>query len=216
MWRGFFFALLALTRFVLDVGFLHRPLVAALLWSTLTFELQPAMSVGIFFELLWLDLFPAGTFIPPHALLALTASLTILNCLPEPDMRTTALVLISTLPLAYAGAWVEQRYRKRQNLSYNSLIVWNRRRIIHAYNPTRLVYVAVGEQIAGSFVVFVLSTLALLLGLRLFLPLFPHGAQPGWPMLWIAASLGAILALRLRKAYALAFVSLVIGIVLSI
>ena len=46
-----------------------------MLWALLTFRLQPALSAGIFFELLWLDLFPAGTFIPPHGLLALTAPL---------------------------------------------------------------------------------------------------------------------------------------------
>lgn len=65
---GSFFALLSLTRVAVDLGFVHRPIFAALLWAGLTFSLQPAMSAGIFFELLWLDLFPAGTFIPPHAL----------------------------------------------------------------------------------------------------------------------------------------------------
>ncbi|PKN31367.1 MAG: hypothetical protein CVU63_24290, partial [Deltaproteobacteria bacterium HGW-Deltaproteobacteria-20] len=65
------------------------------------------MSAGIFFELLWLDLFPAGTYIPPQALLSLIATLTILACLPDADMRSTVLVVIATLPLAYLGAWID-------------------------------------------------------------------------------------------------------------
>ncbi len=130
-------------------------------------------------------------------------------------MRTTALLLILTLPLAYLGAWVEQRYRKRQNLSYNSLIIWNRRGITHPYTPDRLVFQALGEMFALHFTVYMLGAATLLAGMRLALPWLAGGPQPGWPMLWIGASAGAILALRVRKAYALAAGSLVVGILLT-
>lgn len=178
--------------------------------------MQPALSAGIFFELLWLDLFPAGTFIPPHGLLSLSATLGVLACLPDADMRTTTLLLILTLPLAYLGAWVEQRYRKRQNLSYNSLIIWNRRGITHPYTPDRLVFQALGEMFVLHFTVYMLGAAALLAGMRLAQPWLAGGPQPGWPMLWIGASAGAILALRVRKAYALAAGSLVAGILLTL
>lgn len=189
---------------------------AALLWALVTFSLQPAISVGIFFELLWLDLFPAGTFIPPHGLLSLCTTLGVLACLSDPDMRTTALVVVLTLPLGYLGAWMEQRYRKRQNLSYNSLILWNRRGVSHPFTPDRLVIQALAEIFAMNLALFLASSSAVLVIVRLAQPLLAGGPQPGWPMLWIAAAAGAILALRMRKAYALAGTTLVIGILATL
>ena len=70
--QRFFFALFFLIRFAFNLGFVHRPLFAAALWALFTWQIQPALGAGIFFELLWLDLFPAGTFIPPQSLLALS------------------------------------------------------------------------------------------------------------------------------------------------
>lgn len=186
------------------------------MWAGLTFNLQPALSAGIFFELLWLDLFPAGTFIPPHALLSLSVTLGILACLPGADMGTTALLLVLTLPLAYVGAWAEQSYRKRQNLSYNSLIIWNRRGVSHPYTPDRLVFQALVEMFVLNFTVYLASASALLAVIRLARPWLAGGLQPAWPMLWIAACAGAILALRVRKAYALAGVSLAVGVLISL
>ena len=130
-------------------------------------------------------------------------------------MRTTALLLVLSLPLAYLGAWAEQRYRKRQNLSYNTLIIWNRRGVTHPYSPDRLVFQALGEMFALNFAVYMLCAAALLATMRLAQPWVAGGPQPGWPMLWIGACAGAILALRVRKAYALAGASLVVGVLLS-
>ncbi len=182
----------------------------------MTWTLQPALSAGIFFELLWLDLFPAGTYIPPQGLLSLSACLSLLSCLPRADMRTTALVLIATLPLAYLGAWVEQGYRKRQNLSYNQLITWNRRGGGHAFTPNRLVFRALVELFAVYFLLHLLCVLALLPILRAVQPWLMNGPQPTWPLFWIAASMGAILALRLPRVYALTGAGLAVGAVFTL
>jgi PTS system mannose-specific IIC component len=190
-----------------------RPLLAALVWAALTWSLQPALNAGVFFELLWLDLFPAGTYIPPHGLLSLTACLSLLSCLPAADMRTTALVLIVTLPLAYLGAWVEQAYRTRQNLSYNQLITWNRRGFGHAYTPERLVFRAMAELFVLYFLLHLACVLVLLPVLRLVQPWLVHGLQPTWPLFWAAAIIGAILALRLPRVYALTGAALALGAV---
>ncbi len=200
----------------MDLGFVHRPIFAALLWAGLTFSLQPAMSAGIFFELLWLDLFPAGTFIPPHALFSLTATLTLLACLPDADMRVTALIVMGTLPLAYLGAWAEQLHRKRQNACYNQLLTWNRSSGVELFAPNRLTVRALGEIFALNFTVFFLCLIPLLSGARLLQPLLSGGAQPTWPMLWIGACAGAILALRVPRAYALAAAALVLGTLVSL
>jgi len=162
--------------------------------------------------LLWLDLFPAGTYIPPQALLSLTTSLSLLACLPDADMRVTALVLAMSLPMAHLGAWVEQRYRKRQNLSHNQLMTWNRRNAVRPYTPDRFVIRALFEVLVLNFLLHLACVLALLPVLRTVLPWLPSGPQPSWPMLWLAAAAGAILALRLPRAYALAGVALAVGI----
>lgn len=208
--RKFFFAILTLTRFALNLGFTQRPLLAALLWAGLSSSLQPALSLGIFFELLWLDLFPAGTFIPPQSLLALTTALTLLSCLPTADMCATALILVATLPLASFGAWVEQRYRTHQNKSYTALTSWNSRKGTHHYAPKKLICRAVGELFLLHFVLFGVSVAALLLFLRPMIVLLGNGPQPTWPMLWLVASLGALLALRRTKAYALGAAALLL------
>ncbi|PKN40470.1 MAG: hypothetical protein CVU60_15890 [Deltaproteobacteria bacterium HGW-Deltaproteobacteria-18] len=174
------------------------------------------MSAGIFFELLWLDLFPAGTYIPPQALLSLIATLTILACLPDADMRSTVLVVIATLPLAYLGAWIDQLYRKRQNSSYNQLLTWNRKGNINVFAPHRLTARALIEIFLLNFSVFALCLAPLLVGLKAIQPWISGGPQPTWTMLWIAACAGAVLALRVRKAYALAAVSVVLGVILGL
>jgi len=174
------------------------------------------LSAGIFFELLWLDLFPAGTYIPPHALISLTATLTLLACLPEADMRVTALVVVATLPLAYLGAWVEQLHRKRQNVCYNQLLTWNRSGGVKIFAPDRLTARALVEIFALNFALLFLCLIPLLAGLRLLQPLLAGGAQPTWSMLWIGACAGAILALRVPRAYALAGAALVLGALLTL
>ncbi len=170
------------------------------------------MSAGIFFELLWLDLFPAGTYIPPQALISLTATLTVLACLPDADMRATALIVVATLPLAYLGAWAEQLHRKRQNARYSQLLIWNRGGKGSAFAPNRLTAGALIEIFLLNFSIFMLCVTPLLAGLRLLQPWFSGGPQPSWAMLWAGACAGAILALRVRRAYALAAASLVIGV----
>jgi len=148
--------------------------------------------------------------------MSLTATLTILACLPEADMRTTALVVISTLPLAYLGAWVEQIHRKRQNLRYNQLLNWNRGGAVGSFAPDRLTAGALVEIFLVNFSLFMLCVLPLLAGLRLLQPLLSNGQQPSWPMLWAGACAGAILALRLRRAHALAAASLIIGVLATL
>lgn len=131
-------------------------------------------------------------------------------------MRTTALVLVATLPLAYLGAWAEQRYRKRQNLSYNALIVWNRRGVTQTYAPQRLVVRALLEIFALNLALFVIAASLALVAVRAAHPWIPGGPQPSWPLLWTGASVGAILALRLPRAYALAGTSLALGAILAL
>jgi len=213
---GIFFALLGLTRFALDLGFVQRPIFVASLWALVTWQAQPVLSIGIFFELLWLDLFPAGTFIPPHSIFSLLATLTLLTCLPASDMRMVTLILICTTPLGYLGAWTEQWYRRRQNLSYNSLITWTRNRKPAYSSPEILTKLALTETFVLNLLLFFLCVLPLFFVLRNIHPWVENELQPTWPMLWLIASLGALLSLRIHKAYILAAITMILGILLNL
>ena len=67
---GFFFGLLSLFRNAVHLGFLDRPLVIGILFALILDPDIPFLGIGIFFELLWLDAIPAGTYIPPQSQLA--------------------------------------------------------------------------------------------------------------------------------------------------
>ncbi len=173
------------------------------------------MHLGIFFELLWLDLFPAGTFIPPHALFALMASICVLARLDEPNMRQTVLVLIASFPLAYFGAWLEQALRTRQNLTYTALLDWSRRKALYAPPQGRLIVLALAGQITLFWGVFVLCTSLMLVAVRWTPSVVLAGPQPQWSILWLAACIGAILALRIRTAHAVSAVSLALALLVN-
>jgi len=186
------------------------------LWGLVTWQWAPAIYAGIFFELIWLDLFPAGTFIPPHGLLSVTSALTFLACMGSLDMRITTLCLLAAVPLAYLGSLLEARYRKRQNLSYNALLHWNRRSRKSFFTPQRLVLLAICEQFCMYLVLFAILVGGLLYVLKLIVPLLGAGPQLSWPFLWAVASLGAILSLRIRQAYAVGIAGLALGMLIGV
>lgn len=179
----------------------------------MTWSWQPALYLGIFFELLWLDLFPAGTFIPPHGLFALMTSICVLARLDEPNMRQTAVVLAASFPLAYFGAWLEQAMRTRHNLTYTALLDWNRRKGSLASPQAWFIVRALTEQYILFWGVFALGTALMLVGVRMVPAWVWTGAQPPWSLLWLAASIGAILALRIRTARVIGAVGLVLVLV---
>lgn len=196
----------------MDVGFIQRPLFAASLWALLTWTWHPALHLGIFFELLWLDLFPAGTFIPPHALFALMTCICVVTALDDPNMRQTVTVVVASFPLAYLGAWLEQKFRTRHNLVYTTLLDWSRHKSRHSPPHIRLITRALTEHFSLFWGVFMLCGAIILAMVRMAPSWIWAGPEPGWPMLWVAASLGAILALRIRTAHALSAVCLLLAL----
>jgi len=131
-------------------------------------------------------------------------------------MRITTLCLLTAVPLAYLGSLLEARYRKRQNLSYNALLHWNRRSRKSFFTPQRLVVLAICEQFGMYLVLFAILVGGLLCVLNLIVPLLGVGSQPSWPFLWAVASLGAIFSLRIRQAYAVGIAGLALGMIIGI
>lgn len=163
-----------------------------------------SLAIGIFFELFWLDLFPAGTFIPPHAPAATLTTLALASRLGAVEPRVVLLAILLGLPMSWLGARLDQVRREFENRNYNRVLQDARKPA--DFHPERVVLASLAVLCALHFLVFglCLGLLDWLAGLiePLWLDLFAD-LPVSWPWLWLAASLGAVLSLRWRRAYAL-------------
>jgi PTS system mannose-specific IIC component len=168
-----------------------------------TNELGLCLSVALFFELLWLDLLPAGTFIPPQLVAATVACLSLVSRfgLAEPPLILVA--ILASLPLAWLGSTLEYGLRGLRNKSYNRLLNWART-LDPADRPGVLAARSLAVTFSANLTVFfvVLFALHLLVGFVLELGREQLLGLPlTWTQLWLAASIGGLLALRIKRAY---------------
>lgn len=208
------FSFFSLFRNTLSLGLLERPLFIGFFWGILTNNFELSINVAIFFELFWLDLIPVGTFIPPHLTAATFAALALTTCFHLAAPGQMMVILFSCLPLAWLGAKLEGFLRERQRKSYNKLLNWARRPH-ESHIPGQLILRSAIFSLLGAWVVFFVTIFALHAVLEWS---FVHSASSllvlgvRWPHLWIAASLGGVMALRLKRVYVLLLIG--IGFVL--
>ena len=162
-----------------------------------------SLSVALFYELCWLDVIPAGTFIPPQLAASTLACLTMGTRFGITEPPMVLLPIVASMPLAWLGIRMEAGLRTFNNRAYNTLLSWGR-----SDDTTDIPLVLIGKslmfQLLASWAFFFVSMLALEAVMGLVLPLArPLAAwlDVGWPHLWLAASFGGLMALRLRGAY---------------
>jgi PTS system mannose-specific IIC component len=199
----FFFALFSLCRFSVSLGLLERPLVVGLLWGLFVGNLEQSLFVAIFYELLWLDFIPVGTFIPPHMTAACFTALALSSRFGLDSLPMMFLPLLAGLPMAWLGARLERIMRDRLNRSYGSVLQWVRKPLdVHV--PGRLLWGSLASKMLASWGFFLAGCLVLSLILRYtmyeFAP-FLASLKLTWPMLLACSSVGGMLALRLRSLY---------------
>ncbi|WP_027721901.1 PTS sugar transporter subunit IIC [Maridesulfovibrio zosterae] len=201
----FFFAVFSLFRFTINPGLLERPLVVGALWGAVTGDVATSLKIAVFFELFWLDNIPAGTYIPPHILASTFAALALTTSFAFTEARQVMIIILACLPLARIGAWLDSSLRSWHNRGYHRLLNWARRGKTGESVPANLVLQSILRTFATSWLFFWTSTIIL----HYMLCIFFHkwgpvvaGVDMKWSFLWIAASLGGLLGLRLRKAYA--------------
>ncbi|MGE4293402.1 MAG: PTS sugar transporter subunit IIC [Desulfovibrio sp.] len=203
----FFFALFSLFRFSLSIGLLERPLFIGLLWALVTGDYEICLKIAIFFELAWLDIIPAGTYIPPHLGAAMFTALALTSLHGLTDTGQITLVMAAGIPMAWLGTRLEARQRTFQRRCHTQALQWARNVNAGPF-PERIVYSALLRNFLTSWIFFFVSMLVLdmLLGLLLHnLGTLLDQMHVDWPHLWLAASLGGLLALRIRRAYAVFF-----------
>lgn len=207
-WR-FFFALFSLARFSVNISVLERPMVVGFFISILTGQVFPVMYIAFFFELLWIDLIPAGTFIPPNAIFCVLATITVTHLFNLEYASQIFPVMLATIPIAFLASWLEGVQRTAQNRSYNTILQQSRKNaldfqpgLMAGYSILQLLLIYLTVGVGGIYGLFLLMDM-----LHSYLP---AGDYPSWNHLLMIASISALAALRIRKAH----VSLILGIMM--
>ncbi|WP_345782780.1 PTS sugar transporter subunit IIC [Pseudodesulfovibrio pelocollis] len=195
----------SLFRFSLTIGLLERPLVIGLFWGLATGDVETSLCIAIFFELFWLDLIPVGTYIPPHLTVATFAALSLTTFFGLDHPGRILFVLFASMPLAWLGTRLEALLRERDQVNYNKLLTWVRNPDSPRL-PSLIVMRSVGRTFVYSGLAFYAAMLVLVYFFEIFFSLNPSlftKLGVTWPYLWVAATLGGLMALRVRRAYAL-------------
>ena len=199
----FFFALLSLARFGINVGFAERPFFAGLVWGLITGDMTTALFLAIFYELFWLDSLPVGTCVPPNALFPMFCVLVFAETTSSTGIHALFLPVMLTLPLGLLGSFLEKKHREWQSKGYA--------RTLQAFHATGSVEkparVSIGISLAQSFFLHftiflcvapvVLAALHYLTVCHETVLTLPDAT---WPLLWAFGAMGGVLALRIKRS----------------
>ncbi len=112
-------------------------------------------------------------------------------------------VLFASMPLAWIGTKVEGWLRDREQGSYNALLNWARNPG-SKHLPGALILRSITKSLLMSWVTFLVAVLILKLVFDIAFTVYPNVFSHlgvTWAHLWVAASLGGLMALRLKRAY---------------
>ncbi len=155
------------------------------------------------FELLWLDVFAAGTVIPPNAIASTVAALSLIDMfqLKTPAMIGVAMLL--AMPLAYVFSWVESIHRDASNKGFDQLQAWVDDRP-GALTPERLILFSMVRVafINGLFFIVAITCLSVVMLLILEkTSTFLSGNSITMEALVLISTCGGMLSLRFKPAY---------------
>ena len=172
-------------------------------WGLFTGDWATSLGICLFFELLWLDIFPAGTIIPPHSLAPALACLCLAHRLDASNPALAAVVILATLPLGRLFAQLERYHRQAQDDSFERLLKWAKEPTGHA-GPMALTVRSMLCMVPLNAALFAVVLCVLLVVLGIALPVLTPALMKidlAWPHLWVVGSIGAVLSLRHRPAY---------------
>lgn len=178
--------------------------MVGLFWGLFTGDYTTSLYIAIFFELFWLDLIPVGTFIPPHLTAATFSALALTTYFGFDHPARIMGFLFASMPLAWLGTKVEGALRERERGSYNVLLNWARKPD-SVNTPSLLVRKSLVRSFAMSWVTFFLAILLLKFLFDVAFTFYPSlltNVDVTWAHLWVSATLGGVMALRLNRVYA--------------
>lgn len=187
-------------------------MVLGLAFGLLFGNWQVCVSLAVFFELLWLDFFPAGTYIPPHRTFSVFFCLLFVQLfhIHQPDAAIPVILL--GMPLAWLGSAGEHWHRLWQNASYDRLLEWAQSGKMESFRPEHLVRNSLLQIFLLQFGLFAASSLVLAYPLGSAVTAWQAGTESAltWNHIWALGLVGGVLSLRIRRAFEL----LVIGVAL--
>lgn len=189
--------------------------MAGAIFGLATGELATGLGIGLFFELLWLDLLPAGTYIPAQGQFATLMALVLVEVFGLHGSPLLVIALVVALPAGPFGAMLEGIVRRLNDRSYDLVISPQ-----HADAGgvlTRSVGVGLARTALFGFVAFVCyGVLAVYITGKVLVMLTPLlapavlAAPVAYWRLWLVASVGA--SLSLRRTAAITTLVLVTGV----
>lgn len=195
-----------MARRACSIGLIERPLVIALFAGAFTGHSDVALPLGVIFELFWLDVIPLGAVIPPVASLNFFLVFCLALVFDWHNPAQLFLPILLTLPCAYFGAMVERWQYARNDAALEHLNQWIEGNNTE-YSPARIVALSLMQAA-------MLQGLAFLFLFGLVYALLLNGGLDEWcvrlfaqnPVSWTGlyglSAIGAIVALRTRRAYA--------------
>lgn len=185
-----------------SIGVLDRPLCLALIAGYATSDWFLALSLGLVFELFWLDGVELGSVVPPHGSLGFLLAFPLCRLFALEHAEQVLIPLFLSLAATYAAAYHEKRRRFRLDQLDVRLAAWCANPA-HGSSPGRLVGVALGRMAACHAILYLLCFFVIcgvlqVLGTRWDFSGMPHIS---WWMIFLAAFPGTFLSLRTRRAY---------------
>ena len=181
---------------------MERPLTLGMLAGLATGRWELALALGIAFELVWLDAVAMGGIIPPFAGMAFLLVFPLASALGWTEPGPILLPFVAAMLAASLGSLLEQRARLLQNAWLETGLTLDEGEA-PAQTPERIVLRAALRRMAWHAGLYAACYAAMAFGTAFLLS---HGLYPAMPDLpWAAvfalAMLGAVLSLRIQRAY---------------
>ncbi|WP_363315625.1 PTS sugar transporter subunit IIC [uncultured Desulfovibrio sp.] len=193
--------MLGVFRHTLIFRLVDRPLFAALLMGLLTGDWLLALPLGITLELLWLDVVPLGSVVPPQGVLSFLLMFPLVRLYGWSAPGALLLPLLLAVLAAYAAAFAERSQRVLLNRIMPAVEGYCRTG--RGCAPGHALLLGISLRACWQFALYLICFVGLTL---VFEGLDSQRRGPllrniNWPMMYVAAMLGAVLSLRVRKAY---------------
>jgi PTS system mannose-specific IIC component len=154
---------------------------------------------------LWLDIFPAGTIIPPQSLAPTFLCLAAMRHFGITEPSLAALPVVMALPFGRVFSHLERQHRQFCNEGFTRLGRWVKGNGSSS-GPGAFTRRAMLTMLPVNLTAFAIALTALLGVMNVALPALEpslRGIGLTWPHMWVVGSMGAVLSLRHRPAYAL-------------
>lgn len=202
LFSAVFFILLKLGYRCLGILICRHPIAAGIVLWLITGDFNLLLA-AVFFELLWLDLFYVGTYVPPDNLFAYLLFVPLITVMGLSQPQDICVVLLACLPFAALFGKLETGVRLRESVSHKRINqVVDARGDIEAA-ASEIIRHSLGGLVLLCFMVYSLA--AMLLYGTAALWIWRFGAVyriewAGWGFLLCLAAMGGLLSLRIAWA----------------